>query len=237
MACRKRSRNPVWGGLRAGVCRMSRKRCSARWPTEWPRQARFPVAARDLTLPPGVNVTTRRGRMPPPRSSGSARDAPAACSLPSAEADRNASSAPAFGINQVDEPDRMQFEAPGTGLPCLIVPHRTLDLLCGYVGVPNGHPWHGKETDGLFARAGYIDVTFTGSCEPAADERYGICHVPTKDEPDHEWWIGLHCAHAHDISPGLAYPPLVADAECRDMSFVKNTITVLAEECARAAAQ
>ncbi len=63
MAGRKRSRNPVWGGLRAGVCRLSRKRCSARWPTEWPRQARFPVAARDLTLPPGANVTTRRGRI------------------------------------------------------------------------------------------------------------------------------------------------------------------------------
>lgn len=41
-----------------------------------------------------------------------------------------------------DEPDKRQWQDEVTKLPCLLVrgPH---GALCGYVGVPKGHPLHG----------------------------------------------------------------------------------------------
>jgi hypothetical protein len=42
------------------------------------------------------------------------------------------------------EPDKKQWQDAETGLPCLIVRNNG-GALCGYVGVPPGHPWHGKD--------------------------------------------------------------------------------------------
>lgn len=42
-----------------------------------------------------------------------------------------------------DEPDKAQWTDEATGLPCLIVRNHS-GSLCGYVGVPETHPWHGK---------------------------------------------------------------------------------------------
>lgn len=41
-----------------------------------------------------------------------------------------------------DEPDKIQYQDEATGLPCLIV-RSPVGALCGYVGVPEGHPWFG----------------------------------------------------------------------------------------------
>lgn len=54
-----------------------------------------------------------------------------------------------------DEPDKLQWTDTVTGLPCLIVRNQA-GALCGYVGVPTGHPLHGlhygDESDLLRAR-------------------------------------------------------------------------------------
>lgn len=42
------------------------------------------------------------------------------------------------------EPDKKQWTDKTTGLPCLIVRNHG-GALCGYVGVADGHPLHGKE--------------------------------------------------------------------------------------------
>ena len=42
------------------------------------------------------------------------------------------------------EPDKIQWQDEATGLPCLIV-RGPVGSLCGYVGVPSGHPLHGKD--------------------------------------------------------------------------------------------
>ena len=47
-----------------------------------------------------------------------------------------------------DEPDKEQWADPKTGLPCLIKRNH-FGSLCGYVGVREGHPWHGKNYDGI----------------------------------------------------------------------------------------
>lgn len=45
------------------------------------------------------------------------------------------------------EPDKVQWQDEETGLPCLIVRGPT-GALCGYVGVPQGHPAYGLSYDG-----------------------------------------------------------------------------------------
>lgn len=45
------------------------------------------------------------------------------------------------------EPDKMQWQDEATGLPCLIVRNNG-GALCGYVGVPSTHPWHGINYSG-----------------------------------------------------------------------------------------
>lgn len=62
------------------------------------------------------------------------------------------------------EPDKMQFADEATGLPCLIV-RTSLGHLCGYVGVTDAHPWHGK---------GYDDAI--GACNENCDEGYHSGH-------------------------------------------------------------
>lgn len=51
------------------------------------------------------------------------------------------------------------------------------------------------------------------------------------------WWLGFDCAHAWDVSPGMAtfYEGLgMADMVYRDISFVQAEVTALAQQIARA---
>jgi hypothetical protein len=41
------------------------------------------------------------------------------------------------------EPDLVEWRDAATGYPCLIV-RGSMGALCGYVGLPPGHPLHGK---------------------------------------------------------------------------------------------
>lgn len=101
-----------------------------------------------------------------------------------------------------DEPDRKEWRH--NGFPCLAV-RSGHGNWCGYVGVPPGHPWHGK---------GYADVegeahgglTYADACAGH------ICHVPKPGEPDDVWWLGFDCNHAWDIAPGL-------DARLRELGI------------------
>lgn len=45
-----------------------------------------------------------------------------------------------------DEPDKVQWRDEATGLPCLAVRNH-MGNWCGYVGVDQSHPWHGKGYD------------------------------------------------------------------------------------------
>jgi hypothetical protein len=101
------------------------------------------------------------------------------------------------------EPDRVEFEH--LGLPCLIVRHERAGHLCGYVAVPPGHPWHGKNDSTVYdlpddkrpdAHGG---ITYASACAGH------VCHVPKPGEPDDVWWIGFDAAHAGDVSPGYEW--------------------------------
>lgn len=148
-----------------------------------------------------------------------------------------------------DEPDKIQFPDDATGLPCLIVrgPH---GALCGYVGVPNGHRWHGVDYDnckkfdvpeGEFDADAYIDVhgglTYASFC---SENKHGICHLPGAGEPDDVWWLGFDCAHCNDKSD-MAYPAHIRERRTwsrddiyRDVAYVKSQCALLAQQIAHA---
>lgn len=108
-----------------------------------------------------------------------------------------------------DEPDKIQWPDAATGLPCLAVRHPSLGHWCGYVGVPEDHPFFGKSyvgfcSDGKTFPEVHGGFTYFDLCDPGEAEATGICHLPAEGEPDHVWWFGFDCAHSNDYQPGLS---------------------------------
>lgn len=134
-----------------------------------------------------------------------------------------------------DEPDKVQWQDPETGLPCLIV-RNSVGALCGYVGIAPDHPLHGKGYDdaddaGVNVHGG---LSFAAACREGAEDR-GICHLPEPGEPDAVWWFGFDCAHAFDMSPNIfrrgSYPSSLRSTETyRDRAYVENECRSLARQ-------
>lgn len=150
------------------------------------------------------------------------------------------------------EPDKIQMKDEATGLPCLIV-RGPVGALCGYVGVPEGHPWHGAHYDSVgfgdkapdeYDPDWYPDVhgglTFSDGCRHDPDPAQGICHVPQDGEPDNVWWLGFDCAHCDDMTR-MSYPSEFRDRYpsnngiYRDVDYVKAECARLAQQVVRAA--
>lgn len=143
-----------------------------------------------------------------------------------------------------DEPDKMQFEDPVTKLPCLIVRNKT-GALCGYVGVPEGHPLYKKDYDDIASRViehPHGGLTFSGLCSNAPEEE-GICHKPGVGEKDSVWWLGFDCAHLDDFIPQfnewldqlkrVLKVDICENGTYKPISYVKAEIAALASELAR----
>lgn len=97
-----------------------------------------------------------------------------------------------------DEPDKAQWIDPTTSYDCLIV-RNPMGSLCGYVGLPPGHPWHGQPAELPVSVHG--GNTFCGPCQPHREDEPTICHVPEPGRLDNVWWVGFDCAHAEDQKP------------------------------------
>lgn len=129
------------------------------------------------------------------------------------------------------EPDKAQWIH--AGLDCLIV-RNDMGALCGYVGVPNGHPLHGKDYDQAHDLA---EIDVHGGLTYARDCAGKICHVPEQGRPDHVWWLGFDCAHLGDFVPssnslrsfGLSRR---RDEVYRDLAYVKAEVERLADQFA-----
>jgi hypothetical protein len=149
-----------------------------------------------------------------------------------------------------DEPDKMQWVDEATDLDCLLVRNR-MGALCGYVGVPPEHPWHGKDYGAKVIQGGgewdgridgIIDVhgglTYAASCDEGADEAKGICHVPLPGRSPEMWWFGFDCGHSFDIAPGYeardrerGHAPLRFGGESyRSVHYVRNECAKLAQQ-------
>lgn len=128
------------------------------------------------------------------------------------------------------EPDKRQWEDEATGLACLIV-RGPSGALCGYVGVPEGHPWHEKP----YGEVGDVDVhgglTFDGFCQEGGH----ICHKT--DAHDRVWWLGFDCAHSFDACPRRDFSEsrgfsFAGDGVYRDISYVADEVKKLAQQVA-----
>jgi len=134
------------------------------------------------------------------------------------------------------EPDKAQWPDEATGLPCLIVRNR-MGGLCGYVGVPSGHPWHGKHYDDVTP---YPDVhgglTFSDRCQPENGRGEArVCHTPAEGEPDDVWWLGFDCLHYQDAYPSQSEYGYVSSEEVyRTIGYVREQVTGLAAQAAEA---
>jgi hypothetical protein len=154
------------------------------------------------------------------------------------------------------EPDKEQWADEATGLPCLLK-RNPLGALCGYVGVSEGHPWHGQgyspgysgECDdtelppalrALDAVEVHGGLTYADSCQDGP-EGETICHVAAPGEPEPLWWFGFDCAHAFDYCPGMearsqairASSPALAGADIyRTADYVKAACASLAAQAA-----
>lgn len=147
------------------------------------------------------------------------------------------------------EPDKVQWVDEVTGLDCLIV-RGPVGALCGYVGVPPEHSWHGigysdhlpvecaknaDPDDYCFSHSPEASMqvhgglTYSDACQPSDDESRGICHVPEPGRPDDVWWFGFDCAHAWDIAPRYDHS-FEPDSFYRSVSYVEREIADLARQ-------
>lgn len=124
------------------------------------------------------------------------------------------------------EPDRIEWRIEGSKLPRLAI-RGPLGAWCGYVGLPEGHPMHGKSWDDDV----YHELRVHGGLTYGEACAGNICHVPREGESDHVWWLGFDCAHAGDIMPGMqmSFAPLPGEAY-RDTAYVIMQVELLAAQ-------
>jgi len=91
-----------------------------------------------------------------------------------------------------NEPDRAEWIQEPSGYKCLIVRNEITGILCGYVGVPNGHTFWGigydEENDELYAIQD--------------DVHGGLTYSEKRD--DGWWYFGFDTNHYGDFAPKLA---------------------------------
>ena len=148
-----------------------------------------------------------------------------------------------------DEPDKVQWIDEATGLDCLIV-RGPSGALCGYVGVPPTHPWHGGDYGRCTASPACVNewcehtpeacldvhggITFSGGCNTSDPE--GICHIPEPGRPADVHWYGWDAAHASDLTffdMGIPGMPSRGDrGTYRDIAYATAECTRLASQLA-----
>jgi len=129
------------------------------------------------------------------------------------------------------EPDKAQWIDPATGLDCLLV--RNGGALCGYVGLPPEHPWHGEDYCNVPVDV-HGGLTFAAACADTDDESRHICHVPQPGRPHDVWWFGFDCAHGGDLDPRPERYDFDFDwpSEYRDVAYVQSECVRLAKQLA-----
>ena len=132
-----------------------------------------------------------------------------------------------------NEPDRKHWVDPETGFDCLIL-RGPVGALCGYVGVPEGHPWYGKGHNDLEDIQVHGGLTYADKCAGRIchDEKHG-------DHPahNHVWWLGFDCAHAGDVIPNWVDKPISPFDHNRFKGEEYRNIAYVEGECAKLARQ
>lgn len=101
------------------------------------------------------------------------------------------------------------------GLECYALRHPELQHWCGYVALPEGHRFHGKDYDNIKAEV-HGGLTYAGD------------HAP-RQQKDGRWWVGFDCAHAGDWVPTMK----AHDGDTyKDIDFVVHECEAFASQMA-----
>lgn len=94
------------------------------------------------------------------------------------------------------EPDRLVWSFLAVPGMALLINRNRLGAWCGYVALPPGHVYYGREYGDVPVDV-HGGLTFADRCH----ER--ICHAPKPGEPEEVWWLGFDCLHFLDTAPGM----------------------------------
>lgn len=127
-----------------------------------------------------------------------------------------------------NEPDKVQYVDEETGFPCLIV-RNPFGSLCGYVGIKKEHPYFGKDYKqcDIWCHWG---LAYSDFCQTVEGESVGVCHLVDNGENDEVWWLGFDCAHSGDISPSMNASLNFVDSRYRNINYVKEQNTSIAQQ-------
>lgn len=113
-----------------------------------------------------------------------------------------------------DEPDYIEFTGPH-GYSCIIRRIPWSGILCGYVAIPKGHPWHKLEYRDLTDVGVHGGFTYSDHIKPSMSP-----------EAVSDWWVGFDCGHGFDYWPG--YPNIVRKpTSYRTIDYVKQNILIV----------
>lgn len=129
----------------------------------------------------------------------------------------------------VDEPDVGAWEAHG--YRCMFSRTMELGTLCGYVGVPEGHPWFGRH---------YDDIDRV--CQPSVHGGLTYSDEKRQPSPDGFWYVGFDCGHLGDLMPfrlGVRFSDMMGMSDpqdvYRDVAYVRAETESLARQAREAA--
>lgn len=131
-----------------------------------------------------------------------------------------------------DEPDRAEWVDEKTGYPCIIRRVELHGALCGYVGIPEKHPYFGLGDSDLDDVDVHGGLTFASNCQE--ENPRGICH----QSPEKRWWLGFDTAHCDDYLPKMErdYPSMPRFGRTqtyKNFEYMKNQIASLAAQLKR----
>ena len=116
---------------------------------------------------------------------------------------------------KVNHPELVLADSEHVGYQFIVV-HNRLGYRCGYVRVPQGHPWHGMDYD-------EIDADVHGGLT------FAELDVPCGKGDDNAYWVGFDCGHYMDApdpafgvenrypSDGIVRTQEYVEAECRNL--------------------
>lgn len=150
------------------------------------------------------------------------------------------------------EPNEFVWEA--SGLKCKIRRVSWSGHLCGYVGIPESHPWFGKEygdevpatraqleRECNIEKIGVINLLCAGKATEEETEIVLLVDVhggltwsdKGADELEGLWVFGFDCAHWGDLCPfSTEYARFHHHQTYRDFEFVKDETESLARQLA-----
>lgn len=135
-----------------------------------------------------------------------------------------------------NEPDRLEWEHKG--FKCLIVRHRSMKHLCGYVAVSEEHPWYGLSYSVIDADV-HGGLTFSQFGHSKEFENQSF-YKPIVDERGRKlWWIGFDAAHDGDLIPFELEQGFWTDPKAvyRNIDYLKEHVEKLAEQAEKALGQ